>query len=354
MYLNHSCISFESDCAVPFTASFAVQLLCFNPDKVKNAGSSDFGEIAQKAIEEEITRRHSSLLSFPSYASSTTESPLSKNTSSDVPLLWKGVQEPGASRNVGLLDDSNMDLNLDCSEVIEHETSKSAQPSPVEDQDDQAPIQLPSNGLSIRLSSNQLPKKKIRKRSFSDDYSTHSNVLSHLSLAYGIEFLQNPSSVRVQLPPPRSKQTKRRELSSIEKEWLSKEGGTDGNRLSIDPLFSDCQPIDKKVAITPIISLDDPINSEVILSPLPRSPKSERHLGIAQETCKDVSQILTKLITMVHDGRSWKMRFLVLTERFLQIMRKAGDDDYVHKIQVTDMGPAVFCCNVDDVSICFM
>ena len=30
-YLNHRCISFENGFAVPFTSSFAVQLLCFNP-----------------------------------------------------------------------------------------------------------------------------------------------------------------------------------------------------------------------------------------------------------------------------------------------------------------------------------
>ena len=122
MYLNYRCISVESDCATPFTMSFASQLLCFNPKKVRSAESSALDctaldHIAQRAIVDERIRRSSTLLSFPSssMSSSTTTTDASpallSSASSDIPHLWKGAQEPGSSTR-GLLNDSNMDFEI--------------------------------------------------------------------------------------------------------------------------------------------------------------------------------------------------------------------------------------------------
>lgn len=117
VYLNHRCVSFEKEVSVPFTASFAVQLLSLHPSaslsRLHLIPSKRFrreiAELTTHAIEEEFQRRTRPLLSFPSYASLASRcsvasvASVSSVASEDRPLLWKGAQEPAPSRPSGLL-----------------------------------------------------------------------------------------------------------------------------------------------------------------------------------------------------------------------------------------------------------
>ena len=419
--------------------SFASQLLCFNPKKVKSAESSSLDcvaleRIAQRAIVDERIRRSSSLLSFPSsgLSSSTTTTDASpallSTASSDIPHLWKGAQEPGGSTR-GLLNDSNMnfeiafpdkeakskvqfvkpeaktasppsrsevasgsklspsvnsetrvinvpiepgldldfqldsdvDLNVDTDDDShpsdEPLRSKSAQPSPVEETEEKVTQKLLPSQLSIRLSSDQLPSKQtIRKRShsFSDDFSSCSTDLSRFSLAYETDLLGGSYTINVQLPPPhRSHKYRRRELTDVEREWLNKEGIRVSSLLEIDPLFADCQPIDKKIAISSM-QTDTPLISEIVFSSsCVKKSQSEPHIDekASSEILFASSRVIAKLIATIHDGGSWKTRFLVLTEQNLLILKQAEDDSVARKIGIDEMKSAVLCNNASVASL---
>lgn len=431
--------------------SFASQLLCFNPKKVKSAESSALDcvaleRIAQRAIVDERIRRSSSLLSFPSsgLSSSTTTTDASpallSTASSDIPHLWKGAQEPGGSTR-GLLNDSNMnfeiafpdkeakskvqfvrpeakttsppsrsevaseiaseaaseaaseskqspsansethvinvpiepgldldfqldsdvDLNVDTDDDShssdEPLRSKSAQPSPVEETEEKVTQKLLPSQLSIRLSSDQLPSKQtIRKRShsFSDDFSSCSTDLSRFSLAYETDLLGGSYTINVQLPPPhRSHKYRRRELTDVEREWLNKEGIRVSSLIEIDPLFADCQPIDKKIAISSM-QTDTPLISEIVFSSS-CVKKSQSELHIDEKASSEIlfasSRVIAKLIATIHDGGSWKTRFLVLTEQNLLILKQAEDDSVARKIGIDEMKSAVLCNNASVASL---
>lgn len=56
-------------------------------------------------------------------------------------------------------------------------------------------------------------------------------------------------------------------------------------------------------------------------------------------------RIISKLIATIHDGGSWKTRFLVLTDQNLLIMKKAEDDSVAMRIGIDEMKSAVLCNN---------
>lgn len=269
--------------------------------------------------------------------------------------------EPGLDLDFRL--DPDVDLNADANDDSHSSNeplrSKSAQPSPLEETEEKVTQKLLPSQLSIRLSSDQLPSKQTMRRrshSFSDDFSSCSTDFSRFSLAYETDLLGGSYAINVQLPPlHRSNKYKKRELTDVEREWLDKEGTHVSSLIEIDPLFADCQPIDKKIAISPV-QADTPLISEIVFSSsLVKKSQSEPHIDekASSEIHFASSRVISKLIATIHDGGSWKTRFLVLTEQNLLIMKRAEDDSVARKIGIDEMKSAVLCNNasVDVIAV---
>ena len=229
LYLNFTCVSFESDCRVPFTPSFAAQLITFSPRHRSSSRSpltlsprSD-SLVTQQAIHEERQRR---LVSLPSSASSASLASSLSLSPAEPPMLWKGARElvPSSCRN-----------------LLESRRSES--------------LSAPSSPTRARH-----PKIRLN-HSLSGDFEEHADTLARLSLASTSQRLSPSLTLPTRLPP-RKVLSRLRPLRVEERAFLQAE----------DARCLDLQPLDRVVAISGVEESDEDSSCrESSHSPFPSS-----------------------------------------------------------------------------------
>ena len=227
LYLNYTCISFESDCRVPFTPSFAAQLISFSPRRRSLCRLSLIARprsdslVTQQAIHEERQRR---LVSIPSSASSVSLASTTSLSPLDPPMLWKGARESVPSS---------------CRNLLKSRGSES--------------FSAPSSPTRARH-----PKIRLN-HSLSGDFEEHADTLARLSLASATQRLSPSLTLPMRLPPGKVL-SRLRPLRVEERAFLQSE----------DARCLDLQPVDRVVDISSVECDED--ESSHSLFPSSHSP----------------------------------------------------------------------------------
>ena len=296
----------------------------------------DLVQFTYRAIQEERKRREQPLISYPSYTSLIADSTSITPRISDRPLLWKGAREPSSSKPVGLVLECVIVFSVPCSTRVSSTPSTPTHSGSRHCDEDSPPLhRSSSSSLSIRLSSPHLPSLlPHHHRSFSDPFSQSLPAMSHLSLAYGSETMKENEHLSYELPAEMKTTSRKRSLTREEREYLCKE----------DPLFDAVEPIDKIVGITGNQENPD-LSSEVVLE-VPKLQRSSNSKHLREEVLDYeglCSRIVCKFVSVVNVGRSWKPRLVVITERFIRVMRDLDCNETKTEQKKEDLGAAVLC-----------
>lgn len=332
VYLNHRCVSFEKEVSVPFTASFAVQLLSLHPSaslsRLHLIPSKRFrreiAELTTHAIEEEFQRRTRPLLSFPSYASLASRcsvasvASVSSVASEDHPLLWKGAQEPAPSRPAGLLLELWFARPLTARQATSDLSPQTSSPLRTVISTNR-PLDGPSARGPARVSAR--PSARHR-RSMSDPFAQALPVMSDLSLAYEMDSLKEGEALNFSLPSDAKAPVRTRRLTEEEKEELGKE----------DPLFVDAEPVDRIVSVSGVSTEVEEVPSEVVVAPLPRE---------SSDPFANVPAMLAKLTTEVNVGNGWKRRLVVVATGLVRVMRTLESNEVKAEANLAECGEPV-------------